>query len=142
MKKLAFIFAFGFVSNSSFSQTIKINVTEVVDSYEADSIGSSLNELISNQNLPKIKRQVNSSYKIDLTQNRFEFSSYGVLEYDGDIVFTNVGNLYTVNFIIDGYIIGIIINMDIHNEHVTWFSLFGDYQRISKFTRFEIVKSF
>jgi len=33
-----------------------------------------------------------------------------------------------------------LINMNIRNEQVTWFSLFGSSQEIFKFTRFEIVK--
>lgn len=140
MKILIIILMLGFLSNISFSQTIKINVSEVIDSYETDSIGSSLDELINNENLPKIKRQVNSSYKIDLTHNQFEFYSNGILQNYGDIVVTNIGNLYTVNLIVDGFIVGLIINMDIQNEQVTWFSLFGENQEISKFTKFDIVK--
>jgi hypothetical protein len=142
MKKLIIILALVFISNSFFSQTIKINVTEVVNSFEADSVGSSLDELINNQNLPKTRRQVNSSYEIDLTHKHSKFYVNGILEREDDIMFSNVGNLYTVNFLIDGYIIGMLINMDVRNEQVTWFSLFGEYQEISKFTRFEIVKGF
>lgn len=141
MKKLAFIFALGFISNS-FTQVIKINVSEVVDSYEADSVGSSLNDLIKNKNLPTIKRQVNGTYEIDLTRKHLNFYANGVFNSECDIEFSNVGNFYTINFLIDGYIIGMLINMDIRNEQVTWFSLFGEYQEISKFTRFEIVKGF
>ena len=140
MKKLAFIFILGFLSNPIFSQIIRINVTEVVDSYEADSIGSSLIELINNKNLPKIKRQVNASYEIDLTHKQVRFFVNGRLNREDDINFSNVGELYTINFLVDGYIIGILINMDIRNEQVTWFSLFGEYQEISKFTKFEIIK--
>jgi hypothetical protein len=142
MKKLIIILALGFISNSFFSQTIKINVTEVVNSFEADSVSSSLDELIDNQNLPKTRVYVNSSYEIDLTHKQFKYYANGILDFEGEIAFSNAGNLYTVNFLIDGYITGMLINMDIRNEQVTWFSLFGEYQEISKFTRFEIVKGF
>lgn len=140
MKKLAFIFALGFVSNA-FTQVIKINVTEVVDIYEDDSIRS-INELISNDKLLQIKRQVNGTYEIDLTHKQFKFYVNHNLEFEGDIVFSNSGNLYTINFLINGFNTGLLINMDVRNEHVTWFSLFSSYKEVSKFTRFEIVKGF
>ena len=142
MKKLSIILALGFISNSFFSQTIKINVTEVINSFEADSVGSSFDELINNRNLPQLRREVNCSYEINLTRKQVKFFVNGVLNLEDDIIFSNVGELYTVNFLIDGYIIGMLINTDIRNEQVTWFSLFGEHHEISKFTRFEIVKGF
>jgi predicted small secreted protein len=129
MKKLIIILALGFISNFSFSQTIKINVTEVVDNNNIDSLESS-------------NRKVNSSYEINLTRKQFAFYKNSILEYEGDITFSNTVNVYVVNFLIDGYETGLIINMDIRNEQVTWFSMFGEYKETSKFTRFEIVKGF
>jgi predicted small secreted protein len=126
MKKLVFIFVLGFISNS-FSQIIKINVSEVVDNNNIDSLES-------------YNRKVNSSYDIDLTRKQFEFYKNGILEYEGNITFSNTGNIYVVNFLINGYNTGLIINMDIRNEQITWFSIFGEYKETSKFTRFEIVK--
>ena len=140
MKKLAFIFALGFISNS-FTQVIKINVSEVVDVYEDDSIRP-INELINNNKFLQIKRQVNGTYEIDLTHKQFKFYVNHILEFEGDIVFSNSRNLYTVNFLIDGYDTGLLIDMNIQNEQVTWFSLFGNYKEVSKFTNFEIVKGF
>jgi hypothetical protein len=139
MKKLAFIFVLGFISNS-FSQIIKINVSEVVDSYSIDTVDYSLTELLNKQDLPKTRRIVDSSYELDLTHKQFKYYANGVLEFEGDIAFSNVGNFYNIDFMIDGYIIGMLINMDVRNEQVTWFSLLGSAQEISKFTRFEIVK--
>jgi hypothetical protein len=141
MKKLVFIFVLGFISNS-FSQIIKINVSEVVDSYSIDTVDYSLTELLNKQDLPKTRRIVDSSYELDLTHKQFKYYANGVLEFEGDIAFSNVGNFYNIDFMIDGYIIGMLINMDVRNEQVTWFSLLGSAQEISKFTRFEIVKGF
>ena len=138
MKKLAFIFVLGFVSNA-FTQVIKINVTEVVDIYEDDSIRS-INELISNDKLLQIKRQVNGTYEIDLTHKQFKFYVNHNLEFEGALVFSNSGNLYTINFLINGFNTGLLINMNIRDEHITWFSLFSRYKEVSKFTKFEIVK--
>ena len=139
MKKLAFIFVLGFISNS-FSQIIKINVSEVIYSYSVDTVYYSLNQLLNKQDLPKTRRIVDSSYELDLTHKQFKYYANGVLEFEGDIAFSNIGNFYNVDFLIEGYNIGMLINMNIRNEQVTWFSLFGSSQEIFKFTRFEIVK--
>jgi hypothetical protein len=141
MKKLAFIFALGFISNS-FSQIIKINVSEVIYSYSIDSIAYSLTELLDKQDLPTEDRITDVTYEIDLTHKHLNYYINGVFNREAELEFSNVGNFYTVYFLIDGYNIGMLINMDIHNEQVTWFSLFGDYQEVSKFTKFEIVKAF
>ena len=141
MKKLAFIFVLGFISNS-FSQIIKINVSEVVDSYSIDTVDYSLTELLNKQDLPKTRRIVDSSYELDLTHKQFKYYANGVLEFEGDIAFSNIGNFYNIDFLIEGYNIGMLINMNIRNEQVTWFSLFGSSQEIFKFTKFEIVKGF
>ena len=141
MKKLAFIFVLGFISNS-FSQIIKINVSEVIYSYSVDTVYYSLNQLLNKQDLPKTRRIVDSSYELDLTHKQFKYYANGVLEFEGDIAFSNIGNFYNVDFLIEGYNIGMLINMNIRNEQVTWFSLFGSSQEIFKFTKFEIVKGF
>jgi hypothetical protein len=141
MKKLAFIFVLGFISNS-FSQIIKINVSEVIYSYSVDTVYYSLNQLLNKQDLPKTRRIVDSSYELDLTHKQFKYYANGVLEFEGDIAFSNIGNFYNVDFLIEGYNIGMLINMNIRNEQVTWFSLFGSSQEIFKFSKFEIVKGF
>ena len=119
----------GLIYNTSFSQTIKINVSTIVVKDNIDSLES-------------YNQKVNSSYQIDLMRKQFAFYKNTILLSEGDITFSNTGNLYVVNFLIDGYESGLIINMDVHNEQVTWFSNFGEYKETSKFTQFEIVKSF
>jgi hypothetical protein len=129
MKNLIIILTLGLIYNTSFSQTIKINVSTIVVKDNIDSVES-------------YTQKVNSSYQIDLMRNQFSFYKNTILLSEGDITFSNTGNLYVVNFLIDGYESGLIINMDVHNEQVTWFSNFGEYKETSKFTQFEIVKSF
>ena len=129
MKNLIIILTLGLIYNTSFSQTIKINVSTIVVKDNIDSVES-------------YNQKVNSSYQIDLMRKQFSFYKNTILLSEGDITFSNVGNLYVVNFLIDGYESGLIINMDVHNEQVTWFSNFGEYKETSKFTQFEIVKSF
>lgn len=129
MKNLIIILTLGLIYNTSFSQTIKINVSTIVVKDNIDSLES-------------YNQKVNSSYQIDLMRKQFAFYKNTILLSEGDITFSNTGNIYVVNFLIDGYESGLIINMDVHNEQVTWFSNFGEYKETSKFTQFEIVKSF
>jgi hypothetical protein len=141
MKKLAFIFVLGFISNS-FSQIIKINVSEVIYSYSIDSVAYSLTDLLAKQDLPTEDRITDVTYEIDLTHNHLNFYVQGVFERDADLIFTNVGNFYTIYFLIDGYDIRMLINIDPQSEQVTWFATTGTFQELSKFTKFEIVKAF
>lgn len=129
MKNLIIILTLGLIYNTSFSQTIKINVTGIIVNDNIDSLES-------------YNRKVNSSYQIDLMRKQFAFYKNDFLEYEGDITFSNTGNLYVVYFLIDGYESGLIINTDVHNEQVSWFSNFGEYKETTKFTKFEIVKLF
>jgi hypothetical protein len=140
MKKLAFIFVF--ISNISFSQIIKINVSEVVYSYSIDSVAYSLTELLNKQDLPTENLITDVTYEIDLTHKHLNFYKNGVFDLECDLIFTNVDNFYTVYFLIDGYDIRMLINTDPQSEHVIWFATTGTFQEISKFTRFEIVKAF
>jgi hypothetical protein len=140
MKKLAFIFVF--ISNISFSQIIKINVSEVVYSYSIDSVAYSLTELLNKQDLPTENLITDVTYEIDLTHKHLNFYKNGVFDLECDLIFTNVDNFYTVYFLIDGYDIRMLINTDLQSEHVIWFATTGTFQEISKFTRFEIVKAF
>jgi hypothetical protein len=140
MKKLFIILTLSFISNFSFSQIFKINVFEVIHSYSIDTVEYSLTELLNKKDLSETRRIVDSSYELDLTHKHLNFYANGVFDREADLVFTNIGNFYTIYFLIDGYNIGMLINMDPSDEQVTWFSLFGAYQEISRFTKFEIVK--
>jgi hypothetical protein len=142
MKNLIIILALGFISNFCFSQIIKINVSEVVYSYSIDSVEYSLTELLAKQDLPTTRKITDVTYEIDLTNKHLNFYANGVFDREANLVFTNAGNFYTIYFLIDGYKIGMLINMDPIAEQVTWFATTGTFQEISKFTRFEIVKPY
>jgi hypothetical protein len=127
MKKLVFIFVLGFVSNS-FSQIIKINVSQVIYSYSIDSVAYSLTDLLDKQDLPTEDRITDVTYEIDLTRKHLNYYANGVFDRECDLIFTNVGNFYTVYFLIDGYDIRMLINMDPQSEQVTWFATTGTFQ--------------
>lgn len=143
MKKLFVIIAFVVISVTqlSFSQIIRINVSQVQDT-QIDSVYSDYFDVINNSEnfISSPYRSVNVSYEFDLTHKQFKYFYRGKLETQGDIVFSNTGSLHTINFLIDGYDIGMIVNLDSRNEHITWFSILGDYLELSKFSKFEIVK--
>ena len=146
MKKLFVLVAFVVtaVTQLCFSQIIRINVTEVIESSESDSIDVLLSEFLNNRKLLQTKRSGNSSYILDLTNKTYKFYVRNTLVDSGNIIFTNVGDLYKVKFLIDGYDIGMILDLDVSNEQVTWYCLWNPFDEIreySKFSKFEIIKA-
>ena len=136
MKTILFTVSLFFV-NFVYSQVIKIEVSEVMDAYTYD---TSMTNLFKNEYVIFEPRKVNTEYIIDLTNKTFEFIRNGKTEIDGDISFEYNNDVYSANLIIDGFKIGLIINSDIYNEQVTWYSVYSDYIEITKFSKFVIVK--
>lgn len=144
MKILIVLVAFIVISVTQlcFSQIIQINVSQVQDAkidsvYDVDYfdvINNSANFISSPH------RNVNVSYEFDLTSKQFKYYYRGNLETEGDIIFSNAGSLHTIYFLIEGYHIGMIVNLDARNEYATWFFILGDYLELSKFSKFEIIK--
>jgi len=128
------------------SQVIKIKVSEVMDSYGHD---TSVLNVINNDSLIYDHRKVNSFYDIDLTNNRFFIIKSNGVEVDGDISFDVKEGIYLINFLVDGYTTGLVVNLN--NEQVTWFSIseqsdldsnnLQTYIEICKFINFQILKS-
>jgi hypothetical protein len=138
MKNLFFVIAMFFVGTIN-SQVLRIKVYEIVQYINYDTVGvlsatSSMREIIN------IKR-VNCEYVIDLTNKTDKFFRNGVLESEADITFVNDGSLFIINFLYEGFDVGVVINTDIQNETFDWFSKIGNFYDISKATDFEIVKS-
>jgi hypothetical protein len=119
------------------SQTLNIGVSKVSDVIAID---SNLFNVINNSELPEFERDVNGFYSIDLTEKTFKYFYKGKVETEGDIVFGVSNGVYIVSFLIDGYDLGLVVNTDIMNEQVTWFSILGDTIQICKFKDFEIMK--
>ena len=144
MKKV-FIFivvAVSTVTQLSFSQIIHINVYQVQDAKFDSVYTEDYFDVINNSNkfVSSPYREVNGAYDIDLSNKRFKFYRRGVLETQGDIEFSSSGSFHTIYFLIEGWYIGMVVNLDNYNESCTWFSILGDYLELVKFTRFEIEK--
>ena len=128
------------------SQVIKIKVSEVMDSYGYD---TSVLNVINNDSLIYEHRKVNSFYDIDLTNNRFFIIKSNGVEVEGDIYFDVKDGIYIINFLVDGYTTGLVVNLN--NEQVSWFSIseqsdldsdiLQTYIEICKFINFQILKS-
>ena len=144
MKKVFFfiLVAVIFETQLSFSQIIHINVYQVQDAQFDSVYTEDYFDVINNPNnfFSCPHREVNGSYEIDLSNKQFKFYLRGVLENKGDIEFSNSGSLHTIYFLIEGWYIGMIVNLDSYTESCTWFSILGDNIELVKFTRFEIVK--
>ena len=137
MKTLFFIGAFIWSLGLN-AQRIKIHVTEVMDLFGYD---STITNLINNDSTSQFIREVDGLYDIDLTQKTFKFYVHDKLDWEGEISSRKTGDIIEVNFLIDGFNVGLIINTNISNERVVWFSDDIDYKQICKFSKFEILKS-
>ena len=147
MKKILLSLSLFFV-NFVNSQVIKIEVSGVMDAYGYD---TSVLKIMNNDSLTYEYRKVNSFYDLDLTNKKFVLIRKNGDEINGDIDFVIKDGIYLIYFLVGGYNSGLIVNTDLNNEQVTWFSiseeLFSDsdilqtYIEISKFINFQILKS-
>ena len=136
MRSLFFIVAIFFVGTIN-SQVIKIEVSGVVDAYGYD---TSVFNLINDDSLDYEYRKVNSSYNIDLTNKSYAHIKNNVVLSEGEITFDDKDGVVFVKFLIEGYNIWMVINTDINNEQVTWFSNTDNFIELTKFSDFTIVK--
>ena len=147
MKKILLSLSLFFV-NFVNSQVIKIEVSGVMDAYGYD---TSVLKIMNNDSLTYEYRKVNSFYDLDLTNKKFVLIRKNGDKINGDIDFVIKDGIYLIYFLVGGYNSGLIVNTDLNNEQVTWFSiseeLFSDseilqtYIEISKFINFQILKS-
>ena len=138
MKTIIFILCLLFTTFVN-SQVIKIEVSEVMDTYGYD---TSVTNFLKDTNLIFETREVNSTYNIDLTNKSHTHIKNNVVLSEGEITFDDKDGVILVKFLIDGYNIWMVINTDINNEQVTWFSNTDNFIELTKFTDFLIVKSF
>lgn len=138
MKTILIILSLFFVNLVS-SQVIKIQVSEVMDTYGYD---TSVTNFLKDTNLIFETRKVNGTYDIDLTDKTFIHIKDNVVESEGEITFEIKNGIILVNFLVGGSNFGLLINPDINNEQVTWFSISNNFIEVTKFTNFLIVKSY
>ena len=138
MRNLFFVIAMFFVGVVN-SQVIKIEVSGVVDAYGYD---TSVFNFINNDSLVYEYRKVNSTYNIDLTNKSYTHIKNNVVLSEGEITFDDKDGVILVKFLIDGYNIWMVINTNIDNEQVTWFSNTDNFIELTKFTDFLSVKCF
>ena len=140
MKKLIFVLV-TFVTQSVFSQIIRIDVEEVISGYKIDSTTNILDVITTESGYEtRFKHESYCAYEIDLTRKHLKYYNGTVLDYECDIEFANHGTAYLVKLLIDGYDIGMFIDMNVRAEQATWFSVEGDYKEIYKFSKFQIAK--
>jgi hypothetical protein len=136
MKTIFLVISIFFVTFIN-SQILNIGVSKVADVMTID---SSLFNVMNDESIPSYERDVNGFYSIDLSSKTFKYIQSGVVETEGDIEFVNQDGVYMISFLIDGYDLGLVVNTDIKNEEVTWFSISGEYIMLCKFVDFEIMK--
>jgi hypothetical protein len=123
--------------NFVYSQVIRIEVSEVMETYGYD---TNVFNVLEDKTLIFDTRKVNGVYDIDLTNKTFIHIKNNMVESEGKINFEFKDNIILVKFLIGGYDNCLLINTDIYNEQVIWFSVFEDFIEISKFSEFKIIK--
>ncbi len=108
-----------------------------MDTYGYD---TSVTNFLKDTNLIFETREVNSLYDIDLTNKSYTHIKNNVVVNEGEITFDDKDGVILVKFLIDGYNIWMVINTDINNEQVTWFSNTDNFIELTKFSDFIIVK--
>ncbi len=137
MKTIFFIIFILIGSFGLSAQRIIIHVTEII---EINGFDSTITDLLKNDSIEHIIREVNGIYDLDLTNNNFKFYINDQLNFEGEMTSKKSGDFINVYFLIDGYNIGMMINSNIYKEEVIWYS--DDiYKEISQFTKFEIIKA-
>jgi hypothetical protein len=121
------------------AQRVKIHVSEVIDVYGSDSTVTDL--INNNDSSAQFIREVNTIYDLDLTRQTFKYYAHDQLELEGVISYKKTGDMIEVSFLIEGFNVGLIINTNVLNERVVWYSDDADFKHICKFTEFEIFKS-
>ena len=137
MKVIIFILCLLFTTSVN-SQVIKIEVSGVIDTYGYD---TSVFNLINNDSLVYEYRKVNSTYNIQLTNKSFTHIKNNIVLSEGEITFDDKDGVVLVKFLIEGYNIWMVINTNVDNEQVTWFSNTDNFIELTKFTDFLIVRS-
>lgn len=120
------------------SQVIRIKVYQALEYSEFDTLG--VLNAIQNVSDETSIIEANCEYVMDLNNKWSKFYLNGVLDTESELTFQNEGSLYAVNFLYEGFDVGVVFNLDSKNETFDWFSRTGDYYLISKGLKFEIVK--
>ncbi|MBM3184863.1 MAG: hypothetical protein FJZ67_01065 [Bacteroidetes bacterium] len=136
--KLFFIGIALFILGGLNSQVIRIRVYQALEYSEFDTLG--VFNAIQNVSDETSIIEANCEYVMDLNNKWSKFYRNGVLETESELTFQNEGSLYAVNFLYEGFDVGVVFNLDSKNETFDWFSRTGDYYLISKGLKFEIVK--
>lgn len=136
--KLFFIGIALFIIGGLNSQVIRIRVYQALEYSEFDTLG--VFNAIQNVSDETSIIEANCEYVMDLNNKWSKFYLNGVLDTESELTFQNEGSLYAVNFLYEGFDVGVVFNLDSKNETFDWFSRTGDYYLISKGLKFEIVK--
>lgn len=136
--KLFFIGIALFILGGLNSQVIRIRVYQALEYSDFDTIGvfSAIQKVSHETSVI----EANCEYVMDLSNKWSKFYLNGVLDTESELTFQNEGSLYAVNFLYEGFDVGVVFNLDSKNETFDWFSRTGDYYIISKGLKFEIVK--
>ena len=139
MKKLL-LFACVSISSLAFNQTIVIQVNEVQSFYGAPTW--SIEQVVNDPYYFESSRRVNCKYIINFNTGVFEFYNRdGEMIEEGLVQILSQDGVSIVKFLEEGFDVGLIIDLRLESESITYYLYGSSDIEYMKFTDFQIIKA-
>ena len=139
MKKLLFIFACLSITSIAFNQTIVIQVNEV-QSFYGDPTWS-IEQVVNDPYYVESPRRVDCKYIINFNTGVVELYRDGELTEDGLVQILTQDGVSIVKFLEEGFDVGLIIDLRVESESITYYLYGSSDIEYMKFTNFQIIKA-
>jgi hypothetical protein len=138
MKKLL-LFACVSISSLAFNQTIVIQVNEVQSFYGAPTW--SIEQVVNDPYYFESSRRVNCKYIINFNTGVVELYKDGEMIEDALVQILTQDGVSIVKFLEEGFDVGLIIDLRLESESITYYLYGSSDIEYMKFTDFQIIKA-
>ena len=138
MKKLL-LFACLSITSLAFNQTIVIQVNEV-QSFYGDPTWS-IEQVVNDPYYVESPRRVDCKYIINFNAGVLELYRDGEMTEDGLVQILTQDGVSIVKFLEEGFDVGLIIDLRVESESITYYLYGSSDIEYMKFTNFQIIKA-
>ena len=138
MKKLL-LFTCLLITSIAFNQTIVIQVNEV-QSFYGDPTWS-IEQVVNDPYYVELPRRVDCKYIINFNTGVVELYRDGELTEDGLVQILTQDGVSIVKFLEEGFDVGLIIDLRVESESITYYLYGSSDIEYMKFTNFQIIKA-
>ncbi len=138
MKKLL-LFACVSISSLAFNQTIVIQVNEVQSFYGAPTL--SIEQVVNDPYYFESSRRVNCKYIINFNTGVVKFYRDGEMIEEGPVQILSQDGVSIVKILEEGFDVGLIIDLRLESESITYYLYGSSDIEYMKFTDFQIIKA-